>query len=71
MKERLQRENQRQDSDDTVDKELSKATPVPTTISKPEAGQLKLLNVDNEEYKKRRDEALKKPGAVVGQITVQ
>jgi len=71
MKERLQRENQRQDSDDTVDKELLKATPVPTTTSKPEAGQLKLLNVDNEEYKKRRDEALKKPGAVVGQITVQ
>jgi hypothetical protein len=30
---------------------------------------IKLLDVDNEEYKKRRDEALKKPGAVVGQIT--
>jgi hypothetical protein len=30
-----------------------------------------LLPVDNEEYKKRRDEALKKPGAVVGQTTVQ
>lgn len=32
---------------------------------------IKLLPVDNEEYKKRRDEALKKEGAVIGQITVR
>jgi hypothetical protein len=32
---------------------------------------IQLLPVDNEEYKKRRDEALKKEGAVVGQITVR
>jgi outer membrane murein-binding lipoprotein Lpp len=30
-----------------------------------------LLPVENEEYKKRREEAMKKPGAVVGQITLQ
>lgn len=31
---------------------------------------LNLLPVDNEAYKQKRDEALKKPGAVVGQTTV-
>jgi hypothetical protein len=32
---------------------------------------LKLLDVDNEEYKRRRDETLQKPNAVIGQITVR
>jgi hypothetical protein len=32
---------------------------------------LQLLNVDSEEYKRRRDETLQKPNAVIGQITVQ
>jgi len=31
---------------------------------------LNLLPVDNEEYKARRDAALQKPGAVIGQITI-
>lgn len=39
---------------------------VPTT-----QGELRLLDVNNEEYKRRRAEALAKPGAVIGQITVQ
>jgi len=30
-----------------------------------------LMPVDNEEYKRKRDEALQKPGAVIGQVTVQ
>lgn len=30
-----------------------------------------LLDVDNEEYKARRAEALKKPGAVVGRVTIR
>lgn len=30
-----------------------------------------LMDVDNEEYKKRRDTALQQPGAVVGRITVR
>jgi hypothetical protein len=30
-----------------------------------------LLNVDNEEYKAKRDAALQKPGAVIGQTTLQ
>lgn len=34
-------------------------------------GSINLLPVDNAEYRARREEALKKPGAVVGQMTVQ
>jgi len=30
-----------------------------------------LLPVDNEEYRARRDEALQKPGAVIGQATLR
>jgi hypothetical protein len=33
--------------------------------------EVKLLDVDNEEYKRKRDEALLKPHAVIGQITVR
>ena len=40
----------------------------PVNTSKTE---LKLLDVDNEEYKRKRDEALLKPNAVIGQITVR
>jgi hypothetical protein len=32
---------------------------------------IELLPVENEEYKKRREEALQKPGAVVGQTTIR
>ena len=34
-------------------------------------GELQLLDVDNEEYKRRRAETLKKPNAVIGQTTLQ
>ena len=34
------------------------------------ASTLNLMPVDNAEYKARRDEALKKPGAVIGQVSV-
>ena len=40
----------------------------PVNTSKTE---IKLLDVDNEEYKRKRDEALLKPHAVIGQITVR
>lgn len=46
--------------------EQSEGTAVVTPVS-----SMQLLDVDNEEYKRRRDEALQKPGAVVGQITVR
>jgi exonuclease VII large subunit len=32
---------------------------------------IQLLDVDNEEYRQRRDAALQKPGAVIGHITVR
>ena len=38
---------------------------------KPEVSDIKLLDVDNEAYKTRRDEALTKPGAVIGQTVVR
>jgi len=34
-------------------------------------GELKLMDVDNAEYKRKRDEALQKPGAVIGQATLR
>ena len=34
-------------------------------------GEFRLLDVDNAEYQQRRAEALQKPGAVVGQMTVR
>jgi len=34
-------------------------------------GQITLMDVDNAEYKARREAALKKPGAVVGQTVIQ
>lgn len=34
-------------------------------------GDIQLLDVDNEEYKQRREETLKKPNAVIGQTTVR
>ena len=34
-------------------------------------GEVKLMQVDNEEYRRRRDEALAKPGAVIGNTTMR
>jgi len=35
------------------------------------SNEIELLPVDNEEYRARRDEALQKPGAVIGQATLR
>lgn len=42
------------------------------SVAKPDGSTstLNLMPVDNAEYKARRDEALKKPGAVIGQVSV-
>ncbi len=42
----------------------SKVVPVDT-------GTIQLLDVDNVEYKRRRDETLSKPGAVIGQTVLR
>ncbi len=45
------------------------ATPAETVNTS--QGEIKLLDVDNEEYKQKRAEALAKPNAVIGQITLR
>lgn len=64
-----------QDADRALERSLNTpAGPVSQTAA-PAAvtaqSEFKLLDVDNAEYKRRRDEALQKPGAVVGQIVVR
>lgn len=81
----LERETQRQRTEDLeADRRLkeevgprpeSAVTPVtvgppPQTVNTSE-GPVKLLEVDNAEYRKKRAEALEKPGAVIGQVTVR
>jgi hypothetical protein len=55
--------------DKLVDKPKASESQVP--VSRVEPVELKLLDVDNEAYKAKRDEALQKPGAVVGQATLR
>jgi len=43
----------------------------PATAVNTSQTEVKLLDVDNEEYKRKRDEALAKPNAVIGQITLR
>jgi hypothetical protein len=43
----------------------------PAEAVRSEPQTINLLPVDNEEYKRKRDEALQKPGAVIGQTTVR
>jgi hypothetical protein len=50
-------------------KELDSVTGATKPESKVEGVQL--IDVDNEDYKRRRDAALQKPGAVIGHATVQ
>ena len=52
--------------DKIVDKPKASTQSVPTS-----SGELKMLDVDNTAYKARRDEALSKPGAVIGQTTLR
>lgn len=80
----LERETQRQrDQADAADRRLKEEigprpdAPAAAPASAPaqtvntSEGPVKLLEVDNAEYRKRREEALNKPGAVVGQTVVR
>ena len=84
LRQQEQRDSKKQDDDSNIDKELNKSQSKVVSVVVPEAktqpvveskavpiGELKLMEVDNEEYKKRRAEALQKPGAVVGNITLR
>jgi len=60
------------------DKEPTAVTPVApakgqeVTVAQPDgtSSTLNLMPVENAEYKARREEALKKPGAVIGQVSI-
>jgi hypothetical protein len=61
-----------QDADQTLERSLSpQSRVVPVVVPDTNTSEIKLLDVDNEEYKRKRNEALAKPGAVIGQITVR
>ena len=68
----LERNVQReQEAQERADQKLREEVgPRPETVKTSE-GELKLLDVDNPEYRQKREDALKKPGAVVGQVTVR
>ena len=82
LRQQEQKDSKKQDEDAMIDKELGKSQSKVVSVVVPETktavaveskavpiSELKLLEVDNEEYKKRRAEALQKPGAIVGNIT--
>jgi hypothetical protein len=87
LKDRLQQESQSNDLDDALQHELDRETqpqvksrpvsqtapavPVAAAPSPSAVTTVNLLPVDNEEYKARRDAALQKPGAVIGQVTIR
>ena len=84
LRQQEQRDYKKQDEDSMIDKELGKSQSKVVSVVVPETkaavaveskavpiSELKLMEVDNEEYKKRRAEALQKPGAIVGNITLR
>jgi hypothetical protein len=58
---------------ENANKSEAPATKAPATapVSQVKGVDLGLLDVNNDEYKARRDEALQKPGAVIGHATLQ
>ena len=74
----LERETQRQrDQAEAADRKLKEEigprpdAPASATSVNTSEGPVKLLDVDNAEYKQKRAEALAKPGAVIGQSVVR
>lgn len=69
------KEREFKELDQLVEQEKEVAPKRETESSKPVSqvtpATIELLDVDNAEYKQRRDSALQKPGAVIGQITVR
>jgi hypothetical protein len=57
--------------DQLVDKPKAIQGPVSQNTVPTSNGELKMLDVDNAEYKARRDETLQKPGAVIGQTSLR
>jgi hypothetical protein len=62
------------EQDNNLAPSTSKVAPVVVDPPKPAVvgnGNLQLMDVDNAEYRARREAALQKPGAVIGQATVR
>lgn len=55
----------------TPQSQLQPAGPLISQSVPTATGEVQLLDVDNAEYRRRRDETLQKPGAVIGQVTVR
>jgi len=60
-----------QDADSALERRLTPQSRVTPVIVPTASGEVKLLDVDNAEYRQRRDETLAKPGAVIGQTTLR
>jgi hypothetical protein len=62
------------EQDNNLAPSTSKVAPVVVDPPKPAVvgnSNLQLMDVDNAEYRARREAALQKPGAVIGQATVR
>ena len=62
---------EQRESDANLERSLTPQSRVAPVTVPTTGGELKLLDVDNVEYRQRRAEALEKPGAVVGQTVVR
>jgi hypothetical protein len=72
----LERETQRQRTeaeaaDRRLREEIGPRPDAPAQSVNTTEGPVKLLDVDNADYRQKRTEALAKPGAVIGQTTVR
>lgn len=64
-------ENLERNTDRAQDQERKETEQLKQEVESRPVSELKLMDVDNAEYKQRRDEALAKPGAVIGQTTLR
>jgi len=71
LKQRQQREDQLRETDDALQKELDQEMDRARKPQKQSSVTPDVLQVDNVEYRQRREAALKKPNAVVEHVTVQ
>jgi hypothetical protein len=78
-KERQDREDARENGQNELEREIEARKPTVSSVPAPapaksqpvNTSEIKLMDVDNAEYKARRDAALQKPNAVIGHVTVQ
>lgn len=69
--ERENQERQDQKLQQSIGPDKPQSHVAPVTVPTTSGQSVQLLDVDNAEYKKKREEALQKPGAVIGQTTLR